>query len=122
MMHLARLAGLQHQADGGAQALSNEMMMNSCASEQYRYLNSVGAALAVGQDDDVAASAYFFLSAFAQLVECPGHDVGAVLGREGDVEGVRLEVIPAHLRNRADLFEIGIGEDRLAHFQTFGVR
>ena len=52
----------------------------------------------------------------------PAHAVGAMLGREGDVEGVRLEVIAAHLRDRADLFQVVIGEDRLAHFEALGVR
>ena len=97
MMHLARLAGLQHQADRGAQALADQMMMHRRAGEQHRDRNAVGAGLAVGQDDDVAAVAHFFLGALAQLVERPAHAVGAVLGREGDVEGARLEMIAAHL-------------------------
>ena len=66
--------------------------------------------------------AHFFLGALAQFVERPAHAVGAVLGREGDVEGVRLEVIAAHLRDRADLLQVLVGEDRLAHFQPLGVR
>ncbi len=82
MMHLARLAGLQHQADRGAQALADQVMMHRRAGEQHRNLDAVGAGLAVGQDDDVAAGAHFFLGALAQLVERPAHAVGAVLGRE----------------------------------------
>ena len=96
--------------------------MHRRAGEQHRNRNAVGAGLAVGQDDDVAAAAHLFLGALAQRVERPAHAVGAVLGREGDVEGVRLEVIAAHLRDRADLLQVVIGEDRLAHFQALGVR
>ena len=79
-------------------------------------------ALAVGQDDDVAAVAHFLLGAFAQFVERPIHAVGAMLGREGDVEGQRLEMVAAHFRDRADFLEVGIGQDRLAHFQPLGLR
>ena len=122
MMHLARLAGLHHQPDRGAQAFADEVMMHRRAGEQHRDRNAVGAGLAVGQDDDVAAVAHLFLGALAQRVERPAHAVGAMLGREGDVEGARLEVIAAHLRDRADLFQVGIGEDRLAHLQALGVR
>ncbi len=121
MMHFARLARFQHHADRGAQALADEMMVHGRAGEQRRDRNAVGAGLAVGQDDDVAALAHFLLGALAQFVERPGHAVGAVLGREGDVEGVRLEVIAAHLGDRADFLQVLVAQDRLAHFQPLGV-
>ena len=97
-------------------------MMHGGAGEQRRDRNAVGAGAAVGQDDDVAAAAHLFLGALAQLVERPAHAVGAVLGREGDVEGDRLEMIAGHFRDRADLFQIVIGEDRLPRFEALGVR
>ena len=87
MMHFARLAGLHHHADRRAQALADQVMMHGGAGEQRRNRNAVGAGLAVGQDDDVAAVAHFLFGALAELVERPAHAVGAMLGREGDVEG-----------------------------------
>jgi len=65
VMHLARLAGLHHQADRSAQAFTDEMMMHGRAAEQRRDRNAVGAGLAVGQDDDVAVLAHLFLGALA---------------------------------------------------------
>ena len=50
------------------------------------------------------------------------HAVGAVLGRPGGVEGARLEMAVADLGDRADLFQVLVGEDRLAHFEPLAVR
>jgi hypothetical protein len=109
MMHLTWLARLQHHADRGAQALADEMVVHRRAGEQRRNRNAAGAGLAVRQNDDVAALAHLFLGALAQCVERPAHAFGAVLGREGDVEGVRLEVIAAHLGDRTDFLQVVVG-------------
>ena len=122
MMHLARLAGFHHHADRGAQSVADQVVVHRRGRQQHRDRNAVGAGLAVGQDDDIAAGAHLFLGALAQFVERPAHTVGAMLGREGDVEGVRLEMIAAHLRDRTDFFQVRVGQDRLAHFQALGVR
>ena len=45
---------------------------------------------------------------------------GAMLGREGGVEGARLEMVVADLRDRADLLQVRVGQDRLAHFEALG--
>ena len=96
--------------------------MHGGAGEQRRNWNAVCARLAVRQDDDVAAVAHFFFRALAELVDRPAHAVGAMLGGERDVEGSRLEMVAAHFRDRADLFQILVGEDRLAHLKPLGVR
>ena len=69
VMHFARLAGLDHQADRRAQALADQMMVHGRAGEQRRNRHAVGAGLAVGQDDDVVAAAHCLFGALAQLVE-----------------------------------------------------
>ena len=119
-MHLARLAGLDHEADRGAQALADQVMMHGRAGEQRRDRDALGAGAAVRQDDDVDAVAHGRFGARAQRVERVLQAGGAVLGRPGGVEEARLEMAVADLRDRADLFQVLVGEDRLAHFEPLG--
>ena len=122
MMHLARLAGFDHEADRGAQALADQMMMHGRAGEQRRDRDAVGAGAAVGQDDDVDAVAHRGLGLAAQSASMRVfHAGGAGLGRPGRVERERLEMrFVDHVGDRADFFQVRIGEDRLAHFQPLG--
>ena len=54
MVHLAWLAGFHHEADGGAQALADQMVVHGRAVASSAGIgDAVGADLAVGQDDDV---------------------------------------------------------------------
>ena len=69
MMHLARLAGLDHEADRGAQALADQVMVHGGGGEQRRDRDAVRADLPVGQDDDVVAAVHRGLGALAQPVE-----------------------------------------------------
>ena len=55
MMHLARLAGLDDEADRGPQALADQVMVDAGGRQQRRNRHAVGADHAVGQDDDVDA-------------------------------------------------------------------
>ena len=66
VMHLARLAGFDHEADRGAQALADQVMMHGGGGEQRRDRDAVGAGQAVGQDDDVEALAHRGFGALAQ--------------------------------------------------------
>ncbi len=52
-----------------------------------------------------------------QIVEGGLHAVGALARRIGDVERLGAERIVLHRPDGADLFEIGVGQDRLAHFE-----
>ena len=65
MVHLARLGGFHHDADRGAQALADKMMVHGGAGEQRWDRDAVGAGAAVGQDDDVDAVAHCDLGAAA---------------------------------------------------------
>ena len=72
MMHLARLAGFDHQPDRRAQALADQVMVNGRAGEQRRNRDALGAGAAVGQDDDVDAFAHGCFRASAQVgPACP---------------------------------------------------
>ena len=120
VMHFARLAGFDDEADRGAQAGADQMMMHGGAGQQRRDRNPVGADHAVGQDDDVDALAHRALGARAELVEHLVHAGRAEAGVEGGVERARLEVRFGDVGDRADLFEVRVGQDRLAHFEALG--
>ena len=120
VMHLARLAGFDHEPDRGTQALADQMMMHGRAGEQRRDRNPVGAGAAVGDDDDVDAVAHRLVGLAAQSGDRVFHAGGAGLGRPGRVERDRLEMRLGDLRNGADLLQIGVGQDRLVHFQPLG--
>ncbi len=122
MVHLARLAGFDDQPDRGAQALADQMMMHRRAGEQRRDRNAVGAGAAVGQDDDVDAVAHGGLGLGGERLDRRVHAGGAGLRGPGGVERARLEMIVADLGDRADLLQIGVGQDRLMHLEPLGVR
>ena len=71
MVHFARLAGFDDEADRGAQALADQVMMHGRAGEQRRDRNAVGAGAAVGQDDDVDAVAHRGVGFAAQRGDAP---------------------------------------------------
>ena len=121
MMHLARLAGLDHQADRGAQALADQVMVHGRGREQRRDRDAVGPGLAVRQDDDVVAAVDGGLGALAQAFERVLHAVRALLGRIGDVERLGVELL-LDVADRADLLQVLVGEDRLAHLEPLAAR
>ena len=69
MMDLARLAGFDHEADRGAQALADQVVVHRRGGEQRRDRNAVRPDHAVGQDDDVVAAVHRRLGAVAEPVE-----------------------------------------------------
>src|SRR5262245_56550056 len=122
MVHLARLPRLHNHPDRSAQSVANQMVMDSGAAEQDWNRNAVGARLAVRQNDDVAALAHFLLSALAQFVERPAHAVGAMFRWKSDVQDAGFEMVAADLGDRAYLFKVLVGENRLAHLKALGFR
>ena len=121
MMDLARVAGLDDEADGGAQALADQVMVDAGGGEQRGDRHPVRADHAVGQDDDVDAAAHGLLGRGAERVERRRHAFGAVADRIGDVERLRLERVVVHVADGADLLEVLVGEDRLAHFEPLAL-
>ena len=119
-MHLARFAGFDHEADRRAQAGADQVVMHGGAGQQRGDRNPVGARGAVAQDDDVDAFAHRRFSARAEFVEHLLEPGRAEAGVEGGVERTRLEMAVGDLGDRADLFQVRIGQDRLANFEPLG--
>ena len=122
MMHFARLAGFDDEADRGAQALADQVMVHGRRRQQRRDGDAVRPDLAVGQDDDVVAAGDRRLGALAQPVD------GARACRRrpsfdaiGDVDRLGVEAVLG-MADGADLLEIAIGQDRLAHFEPLAAR
>ena len=121
MMHFARFARLDDEADRRAQALADQVMMHRRRGEQRGDRDAVGADETVRQDDDVVAAAHGVLGALAQPLQHRLHRLGAALGRIGDVERLGVEGI-LERADDADLLEILVGEDRLAHLEALALR
>ena len=119
-MHFARFAGFHHQADRRAQTGADQMMMHGGAGQQRRDRNPVRASHAVGQDDDVDAFAHRAFGTRTEFVEHLFEARRAEAGMEGGVERARHEMAVGDVGDRADLFQIGVGQDRLAHFEPLG--
>ena len=79
MMDLARLAGLDHEADRRAQALADQVMVHGRGRQQRRDRDAVRPDHAVGQDDDVVAAMHGRFGALAQPVERAVHAGRALL-------------------------------------------
>src|ERR1700733_15451408 len=97
-------------------------MMYRSTGEERGNRNPVRARHAVGQDDDVDALAYRGFGARAQFVEHLLEPGGAESGVEGGVERARPEMVVGNLRNRPNLLQIGVGQDRLAPIETLSAR
>ncbi len=95
--------------------------MHGRAGEQRRDRDAVRPDHAVGQDDDVVAALHRRVGPLAQPLERVGHAAGALLGRVGGVERAGVEAL-LDVADAADLLQILVGEDRLAHFQPLAAR
>ena len=80
MVHFARLAGLDDEADRGAQTLADQVMMHGGGRQQRRNRDAVRPDHAVGQDDDVEAAADRLFGAVAKPRERLAHAFGAGVG------------------------------------------
>jgi hypothetical protein len=110
MMHLARLAGLDDEADRGAQALADQVMVHAGGGEQRRDRRCGRADLAVGQDDDVVAVVHRLRRGAEPLerAPCPSAPFGGI----GDVErlgrnGLSSMSPMARIFSRSSLVRIG---------------
>ncbi len=122
MMHLARFAGLHDETDGGPQALADQVVVDRGRGEERRNRDAARADQPVGEDDDVVAFQHGALGALAQPVDRHLHAFAAALACKGDVERLRLEMVVGDVADQADLLQVLIGEDRLAHFQALPLR
>ena len=123
MMHLARLAGFDDKADRGAQARADQMMMHGGAG-------AAATGSECGPSPTMRSDRMMMLIAVAHRAlrrarrarRAPARmPAGAVAGVEGDVERARLKWLSAIVGDRADLLQVGVGQDRLAHFEPLGL-
>ena len=92
--------------------------MDRRGREQRRDRRALGADTAVGQDDDVDPARDAVMRLAADPLDRAVHPLDAVGDRPRDVERVRLEDVVADL---AELLELVVAQDRLAHRQLVRV-
>ncbi len=68
-MYFARFAGFDDEADRGAQAGADQVVMHRGAGQQRRDWKAVRAGHAIGQDDDVDAFTHRSFGAGAQFIQ-----------------------------------------------------
>ncbi len=120
MVHFARLAGFHDETDRGAKPLADQVMVHGSGGQERRDRHAVRADLTVGEHDDVVAALDGRFRPLAEPVEHFRHAFGAALHIIGEVERLGVETV-FRMADGTDLFEIAIGQDRLAHFQTLGI-
>ena len=123
LMHLVRFARLDNEADGGAQALLDQVVMHGRRREQRRDRDAIRPAVAIRQDDDVVlARAHGLLGFRTHDIERPAHADGALFLRVGDVDGDRVELVVLDRADLADALKILVGQDRLIDFEPLLLR
>src|SRR6202011_2082186 len=96
------------------------MMMHGGAGQQRRDRNPVRARGPVAENDDVDALAHGGFGAGAEFVQYLLKSRSTESGVKGSVESPRFEMGVRDLGNRSDLFQIAVGQDRLAYFKALG--
>ena len=122
LVHLARLAGLDDQADRRAQSLADQVVVDGGRGEHGRDGDAPRADQPVGEDDDVVAVEHRALGTAAKPRQRHVHSRRAALDGVGDVERLRLEMVVGDVADGADLLQVLVGEDRLAHFEALALR
>ncbi len=118
MMHFARFAGFDHQTGAGAQALADQVMMHRRRRQQGRDRHALHRNRAVRQDENVVAGEHRFGRLAANAIERAAKPVGALGHRPGGVDRRGAERAADQGFDGADLFEIGVGQDRLGDFEA----
>ena len=117
VVHLARRAGLDHQAHGGAQAFANEVVMDGAERQQGRDGDLFAAHAAVGDDDDVVPALQRIHRFGAQRRQLGLHALAAPGHGVGDVEFVAPELAAGVALDGAQALHVVEIEDGLCHFQ-----
>ena len=109
VVHLARLTGFEHEADAGAQAFANEIVVQAGDGEQRRDGREIFGHSAVGEDEHVDLILLNELArGGAQIVHRLGEAFFAASGAEQGGQHVHLEAGELHA---ADLAELLVGDD-----------
>ena len=118
VMDLARLAGLDHEADLQARPLAHEVVVHRADRQQRRHRGALRADVAVRQDDDVHAPGDELARLAAHRLDAELHARLALLGGPGHVDRARLEHVVVDL---AQLLELRVAQDRLLHHELVAV-
>ncbi len=117
VVHLARAAGLHHQAGAGAQALADQVLVHGRQRQQRRDRHAVGARAPVADDEDVVPAADGVHRLRAQAGQARLHALGAPGQRVGDVQHRAAELALRVALDVAQLGHVGRVQHRLAHLQ-----
>jgi hypothetical protein len=107
VVHLARRTGLDHEADLGAQAGANQMVVHGAGGQQHRDRQVRGIGLAVGEDQNVRAVVHRLFRSGAQPIERCAHAATAMRGGITDAERRGTELVLGKLADGADLLHVG---------------
>ena len=118
IVHPPGLAGFHNQADFGAQAPADQVVVDARRGQQRGDGDVVGVDRAVRQYQDVVASIDHLLGALEQPLQRRLHAVGVVAGGIGDVQGVSAEGVVDVVLDAADALQVHVGEDGLAHLEA----
>ncbi len=117
MVHLARLAGLHHQARAGAQSAADQVVMHRRSRQQCRHRDARGGNRTIRQDQDVVAIQHRIGRFAADAIDGPRHAGRALACRPGHVDRLGAERIARQRGDRPHLLEVGVGQDRLCHLE-----
>ncbi len=117
MMYFARLARFHHQTYRSAQALADQVMVHGCRRQKSRDRNTIRTNLTIRQDDDVVATVNSRFGTVTKAFDGAVHTGCPFTRIVGDVERLGVEAV-FRVADGTNLFQIAIGQDRLAHFQT----
>ena len=115
VMHLARLAGLHHEARARARARAYEVVMHAGQSQQGGHGHTVGPHAAVAEDEHPGATGQGQVGLAAEALERGGQPVGTLDHRPGGVEGARGQRAGLH---RPQTSQLVVAENRVVEHQT----
>ena len=113
MMHLARFAGFHHQADLGAQAGADQMVVHRRSGQQGRNGDMLGIHLPVRNDEDIVAIVDGLLRSRAEGFNRLLHTAGAGIGWIAETQSGGLEGAIGARLDPANLLQVLVAEDGL---------
>ena len=118
MMHLARLAGFEHETDLRAQRVFHQMMMHRAGGHQSAQRNAVGGDGAVGKNGEAEATGDGGLGLGANTLERDGHADGAFGFEKRDVDFLGP---PAAIIHPLERVQFLVGENGMRQTQALAV-
>ena len=118
MVHLARTAGLHHQAGAGAQAFAHQVLVDRGQGQQSGNRHLGRAQSAVTDDEDVVTALDLVHRLGAQRCQLGFHPFVAPIQGVGDVQGGALELALGHGFDVAQFGHVLKVQHRLTDFQA----